>query len=133
MAFGISICVEGLLVVEGEAEEGSELITSAHPYAVACVCGRKVCNVVGKGHYADWGVPLRGVDEVGIRGSVDPLEERVQEQCPFKGGQGASLTKATGKGNGTSFPMACDDRAESAYIKVHEKIDKVGGHGSIYK
>ena len=98
MTFGISICVEGLLVVEGEAEEGSELITSAHPYAVACVCGRKVCNVIGKGHYADWGVPLRGVDEVGIRGSVDPLEERVQEQCPFKGGPGGFLGQGHRKG-----------------------------------
>jgi hypothetical protein len=77
------------------------------------VCGGEVCDVVGKGHYTDWCVPLRGVDEVGIRCSVDPLEEGVQEQCPFKGGQGASLTKATGEGNGTPFPIACDDRTES--------------------
>ena len=50
VTFSIGICVEIFLVVEGEAEEGSELIASAHPYAVVCVCGGKVCNVVGKGH-----------------------------------------------------------------------------------
>jgi hypothetical protein len=119
----MGVCVERFLVVEGETKEGSELIASAHPYAVACVCVGEVCDVVGKGHHTDWGVTLRGVNGVGIRGSIDPLEEWVQEQCPFKGSQGASLAKATGEGNGAPFPMPCNNRAETAYIKVHEKIN----------
>jgi hypothetical protein len=56
VAFHISVCVEGFLVVECEAKEVSKVIASAHPYTVACVCRGKVCNIIGKGNHTNGGV-----------------------------------------------------------------------------
>jgi hypothetical protein len=82
--------------------------------------GPQRVNVVGEGNHADGGVTVRGGDDVGIRGGINPFKKGVEKQSPLEGGEGAALSKAAGEGDGASLDVPCDDGAKTAGVEVHE-------------